>query len=47
MRVNYTDLGDPSQDKFQVISVSSFGEVRIMTLNQGFVEKFYERGEPI
>jgi len=33
VRVNTTDYGNPRSDKFQVISVSTFSEIRIMTLN--------------
>ena len=43
VRLNVTDESAPFSDKLQVISVSSFGEIRLMTLNQSFVEKFYER----
>ena len=43
VRVNVSNEANPSSDKIQVISVSSFGDIRIMTLNQPFVEKFYER----
>ena len=43
VRLNVFDSNMPDTDQLQVISVSSFGDIRIMTLNQPFVEEFYER----
>ena len=46
VRLNILEEGVPASDKFQVISVSSFGDIRIMTLNQPFIEKFYDKAVP-
>lgn len=46
VRLNILEESEPSSDKFQVLSVSSFGDIRIMTLNQPFIEKFYDKAVP-